>query len=199
MSYAHFSFDLSAPHPYYTRAMRTDWSRQVPVDTLVGDARPVEFEIPLRDLPRIEPSLAVREGHAKGSIRVARELGLAIADIQLEAQPQVVCQRCMQALEWPVVSRSRLALVPDLAAADRVPEGVESYVTEHDRVSIRELVEEEILLALPSVPKCAAGDACSRMLAVTDQLVGSQASAEEGAARVVQTPFAQLRELLKKD
>jgi uncharacterized protein len=179
--------------------MRTDWSRQVPVDTLVNEAREHEFEIPLRHLPRVAGSLAVPEGSATGMVRFWRDLGIAVAELTLHVEPQVVCQRCMQPLSWPIESRGRVALVTDLAAADRVPEGLETYLTEGDRVSVRELVEEEILLALPIVPKCTAGEACERMAAVDAraETVGDQERDE--SAPTTQTPFAELRELMKKE
>jgi uncharacterized protein len=174
--------------------MREAGSRQVTVDSLVaGGAQ--DFSFALGDMPRLAPSLADGSGTARGSVAFENALGLAIANIAVTAELKLTCQRCMQAMDWPVVSRSRVALVHDLAAADRVPDGLESMVVENGRVSVRDLVEEELLLALPVVPKCAAGEACARMQAQSST-VSADTVASEAAA--VQTPFAQLGELLKR-
>jgi uncharacterized metal-binding protein YceD (DUF177 family) len=63
-------------------------------------------------------------------------------------------------------------------------------------VSVRDLVDEEVLLALPHVARHEEGSEC----ADSDmQLPGQEAeSAEEAAAADVQRPFAQLGELLKR-
>ena len=50
----------------------------------------------------------------------------------------------------------------DYDAADRVPEGLEVFLVEADSVSVRDLVDEEIMLALPNVPRHAEGSECAR-------------------------------------
>ena len=67
----------------------------------------------------------------------------------------------MQPMRWPVKVNSRIALVSDYDAADRVPEGLEVFLVEADSVSVRDLVDEEIMLALPNVPRHAEGSECA--------------------------------------
>ncbi len=175
--------------------MRSDGSRQFTVDSLVagGDR---EFAFSVAEFPRLEASLAEPVGEARGSVTFEQVLGVPVANIAVTADMRLVCQRCLQAMDWPVESRSRVALVPDLAAADRLPDGLESIIVENDRVSVRDLVEEELLLALPVVPKCDAGDSCSRLASQAAAVEAPQAVVPEPVA--TQTPFAQLGELLKR-
>ena len=65
-------------------------------------------------------------------MRFSRQLGQAVADLEVRAQPEVVCQRCMQPMRWPVEVKSRIALVSDYSAADRVPEELEVFLVEGD-------------------------------------------------------------------
>ena len=51
------------------------------------------------------------------------------------------------------MAESRIALVSDYDAADRVPDGMEVFLVEGDSVSVRDLVDEEVMLALPHVPR----------------------------------------------
>jgi uncharacterized protein len=175
--------------------MSLGWSRRAPVDTLAGTETAVDFSIPLAELPRVSYELTARDGEAKGRVRFSRQLGQAVADLEVSAQPEVICQRCMQPMRWPVEVKSRIALVSDYDAADRVPEGLEVFLVEADSVSVRDLVDEEVMLALPSVPRHEEGSECAgrRM-----QLPGQDVESDEPLDTQVQKPFAQLGELLKR-
>src|SRR6187399_1708869 len=175
--------------------MSLGWSRRAPVDTLVGTEAAIDFTIPLEGLPRLAREISGTAGAAAGSVRFSRHQGHAVADLRVNAQPEVVCQRCMQPMRWPVEVNSRIALVSDYDAADRVPDGLEVFLVEADSVSVRDLVDEEILLALPNVARHAEGSECadSKM-----QLPGQEADEEESVDSQVQKPFAQLGELLKR-
>src|SRR5881394_1932384 len=140
--------------------MSLGWSRRAPVDSLVGTEAAIDFTIPLAELPRVSHELSATDGDATGRVRFSRQQGLAVADLEVSAQPEVVCQRCMQPMRWPVNLNSRIALVSDYAAADRVPEGLEVFLVEADSVSVRDLVDEEIMLALPHVPRHEEGSEC---------------------------------------
>jgi uncharacterized protein len=165
------------------------------VDTLVGTDAVVEFTIPIAELPRVSHELVGTEGSASGRVRFSRQVGQAVADLEVKAAPEVVCQRCMQPMRWPVVVNSRIALVSDYNAADRVPEGMEVFLVEADSVSVRDLVDEEILLALPHVARHEEGSECAGSSLL---LPGQEAESEEDSDPQVQKPFAQLGELLKR-
>ena len=175
--------------------MSLGWSRRAPVDTLAGTETAVDFSIPLAELPRVSHELSAQDGEARGRVRFSRQLGQAVADLEVSAQPEVVCQRCMQPMRWPIEVKSRIALVSDYDAADRVPEGLEVFLVEADSVSVRDLVDEEVMLALPNVPRHEDGSECAgrRM-----QLPGQDVGPDEPLDTQVQKPFAQLGELLKR-
>jgi len=168
--------------------MSEDWSKLRDVDPLADGHARVDFAIPLALFPRIAPALARKEGKATGSVQFAREAGVPIAEVSLEATLALACQRCFEALEWPVRAQERVALVAGSAEADRVPAELETILAPDHRISLRDLVEEELLLALPLValhpqPACGAATAAA----------GPSAPAEDR-----QRPFAGLSELLKR-
>jgi len=175
--------------------MSLGWSRRALVDTLVGTETALDFSIPFTELPRVSRELTSLEGEARGRVRFSRQLGQAVADLDVSAQPEVVCQRCMQPMRWPVTVKSRVALVSDYAAADRVPEEMEVFLVEGDSVSVRDLVDEEVMLALPHVPRHAEDSECARQEV---QLPGQPDEPDDEADLQVQKPFAQLGELLKR-
>jgi uncharacterized protein len=175
--------------------MSLGWSRRAPVDTLVGTETAVDFTIPIADLPRVSHELTSKDGEASGHVRFSRQQGHAVADLDVRAQPEVVCQRCMQPMRWPVNVKSRVALVSDYDAADRVPDGMEVFLVEGDSVSVRDLVDEEVMLALPNVARHEEDSECARQ---TVQLPGQPAEPDDETSSQVQKPFAQLGELLKR-
>ena len=175
--------------------MSLGWSRRAPVDTLVGTETAIEFSIPLAELPRVAHEIAAPEGEVMGRVRFSRQQHQAVADLEVSAQPEVICQRCMQPMRWPVNVKSRVALVSDYDAADRVPDGMEVFLVEADSVSVRDLVDEEILLALPHVARHEEGSECASS---EMKLPGQDAEADDEADAQVQKPFAQLGELLKR-
>jgi len=173
--------------------MSLGWSRRALVDTLVGTETALDFSIPLAELPRVSRELTSTEGEARGHVRFSRQLGQAVADLEVGAQPEVVCQRCMQPMRWPVKVKSRVALVSDYDAADRVPEEMEVFLVEGDSVSVRDLVDEEVMLALPIVPRHGEDSECARQEV---QLPGEPD--EPDVEPDTQKQFAQLGELLKR-
>jgi len=175
--------------------MSLGWSRRALVDTLVGTETALDFSIPLAELPRVSRELTSTEGEARGHVRFSRQLGQAVADLEVGAQPEVVCQRCMQPMRWPVKVKSRVALVSDYDAADRVPEEMEVFLVEGDSVSVRDLVDEEVMLALPHVPRHDEDSECARQEV---RLPGQPDEPDDAADLQVQKPFAQLGELLKR-
>jgi uncharacterized protein len=175
--------------------MSLGWSRRAPVDSLVGTETAIDFKIPLAELPRVSHELIGKDGEASGRVRFSRHVGQAVADLEVHAAPEVICQRCMQPMRWPVDVKSRIALVSDYDAADRVPDGMEVFLVEADSVSVRDLVDEEVMLALPHVPRHEEGSECAGR---SVELPGQEADAEDAAAAQVQKPFAQLGELLKR-
>jgi uncharacterized protein len=176
--------------------MSLGWSRRAPVETLVSTETAIDFKIPFAELPRVSHELLGKDGEASGHVRFSKAQGRAVADLEVSAEPEVVCQRCMMPMRWPVSVRSRIALVSDYDAADRVPEEFEVFLVEADSVSVRDLVDEEVMLALPHVARHSDENEC----AGRDLLLpGQEAEApEEAAAAQVQKPFAQLGELLKR-
>jgi uncharacterized protein len=176
--------------------MSLGWSRRALVDTLVGTGTEIDFSIPISELPRVSHEVVSRDGEAVGHVRYSRQLGIAVADLELKAQPEVICQRCMLPMRWPIEVKSRVALVSDYDAAGRVPEGMEVFLVEGDSVSVRDLVDEELMVAMPHVARHAEDSECAgRELMLPGQ---ETETAEDAASAQVQTPFAQLGELLKR-
>lgn len=111
--------------------------------------------------------------------------------LALSAQTAVwqTCQRCLQPFERPLAVDARVRFVRDEAQAEVLDAELEEDVLALPRwLDLRELVEDELLLALPLVPR---HERCPRPLPLpAADLPGEAAEAEQRP-----NPFAVLRAL----
>ena len=112
-------------------------------------------ELPLRDMPRLA---SANEGMATVDLKFARAPhGLRFLRARIEARLRLVCQRCLQPMEVEVWAEPVLALFrPDEPQAG-VPEEAEPLAVGADWC-LASWVEDELLLAMPMMPKHAAGE-----------------------------------------
>jgi uncharacterized protein len=158
---------------------------------LADDGAVLERVYPLGEMPRLRDLLADAHGAVHARFTFARlGSGHAGASVAVEASPRLVCQRCMQGFAFAAAGSSEIEF--SNGSGEGAPNSPrEVYATDEGWVSLRELAEEELLLALPIVATHAP-QAC-------DQARGY------GAAAAVQDmsgdrtrPFAALQDLLKK-
>ncbi|MCG6897378.1 MAG: YceD family protein [Thiocapsa sp.] len=87
---------------------------------------------------------------------------------------RVCCQRCLGELEIPVDAAIALALVRRDEDARDLPDHLDPWLIADDRVRPLELVEDELLLAIPQIPRHSAG--CCH----TNEVCPCEASIVEG-------------------
>jgi uncharacterized protein len=184
-------FDLQAPRTYYTRPMSPPWSKPLDIDRLADGEADIDFAVPLAELPRLRSQLASVEGLVRGRVHFTRESGFVVADLSMSGAATLTCQRCLEAMAEPVNSEVRVALITTEGDAGRVPENLEPVLAPAGRITVGELVEEELLLALPIVPLHAEASDC----AVAEDTPAVKVEVPE---QTTQKPFAQLDKLLKR-
>lgn len=186
------AFDLGDLDTYYTRPMPPSGSKPLDVDRLADGEADIDFSVSLAELPRLRSRLASAEGTVDGHVHFSREAGIAVAEVRMSGTASLQCQRCMERMTTPVETSVRVALLPLAADVARVPEDLEPMLAPGGRISIDELVEEELMLFLPIVPLHENSPACGA--SVPPPL--AQDEVEEPTT--TQKPFAQLQELLAR-
>ncbi len=176
---------------YYTRPMSPPWSQPLDVDRLSRGETEIDFDVPLAELPRLRSRIAGIGGSVRGGVRFGRRSGFAVAELSLAGKATLQCQRCMQPMEWALDCATQVALILAEADAADVPEDLEPVLAREGRISAGELVEEELLLALPIVPLHGQLRECA--VPASAPLV-----AAEEPEHVTQRPFAGLDELLRR-
>lgn len=167
--------------------MPEDGSRLCNVAALADEARQVELAVPFARLERIAPRLLSTEGTARGRVALGREQGHVVADVSVEAQVPLQCQRCLLPVTLQLSGSSRVALVESEAAAANAPPELETALALDGRLRLADLLEEELLLALPPAPRHPEGQCPGDVVKL----------APEDSAQPTQRPFAALGELLK--
>ncbi len=169
--------------------IRGPWHRACPTELIARAWRRMRLcwsaTIRSSELPRLQDLLADARGSVTGAIRFS-EIGWRV--VPARASP---CRRSAAGLpamsarlricRWPADSEIEFASSEAGAPADSPRE---IYLMDDGSVSLRELAEEELLLALPLVALL--------------QHAGDLRSGAEQPRRSRQRPFAVLQDLLKK-
>ena len=100
-------------------------------------------------------------------------------DGQVEATLRLTCQRCLQPMAWPVAAVVSVTVVETERAFDQLAAAREPLLLTADRQRLSDVIEEELLLAIPLVPMHADSDSCVIHDAV-DTVDGVNEAAERG-------------------
>ena len=169
---------------------------EVDVNQLAAQGAVVERRFPLSGCARLRDLLAPGQSKQPREIRArfsfAREQGNPAALVEVEASLPLTCQRCLQPVEWPVASASRLVFVDEAAGGATIDDGRDAFETRGGQAALVEIAEEELLLALPLVATHQNPADCAA-LAQPATGPGTPTAAEHG-----QRPFEGLKELLGK-
>jgi DUF177 domain-containing protein len=102
------------------------------------------------DLQRFRPLLAADEGVIRAVLTFSRdEENRYLIHVALEAEVVVTCQRCLEPVSQSLASDNALAVVWTDEQAAHLPRHLEPLIVESEGCSLWELVEDELILALP--------------------------------------------------
>jgi uncharacterized protein len=112
-----------------------------------------------------------------------------IVEAQVEARLTLICQRCLEAMEFPLAARSLMACVWNDADAAVLPGGFEPLLV-GELADLNEIAEEEILLAVPVSP--VHGEHC---IIVEQGLNAAESEPMMAAEPAKKSPFSVLEKL----
>ena len=114
----------------------------------------------LSRMPRLCEALKDSGGQAAMELRVFEEGGLKVVQGRVRADLGLSCQRCFGALWYPVNAEIHLAWARSPQQAEQLPFIYDALVSDSGRVKLVELVEDELLLALPLVARHTTASDC---------------------------------------
>ena len=108
--------------------------------------------VQLGDLPRLSPLLSHTEGIADYQFLFSRDqYRRPLIEGRVVATLWQTCQRCLEEMSLKVDSGFRLVVVQGYDEAGQVDESLEPLLAEEGSIRLLDLVEDELLLALPAV------------------------------------------------
>ena len=128
---------------------------------LADVGRSFRGKVPVAELTRLAPALFSSDGE----LDVQLDFGLDERRIRtvkgsIEGSLELVCQRCLGALRFPLDLRIRLGVVSGEDEIRRLPEGYEPLLVSGEPLSTFEVIEDEVLLAIPAIPRHAGEERC---------------------------------------
>jgi len=149
--------------------------------------------IPLSRMKRLAALLVDASGVATFSAAFKTDLDhRVIIDLQVEAALPLVCQASLERYDELVERRSELAVIAHDSEQFDLPDNYEPVLTENGRLAIAAIVEDELLLALPTIPR-------KPGLQPVEFSTGGERPAS-GTRKVARdNPFSALQDMLKRD
>ncbi len=170
--------------------------QQLPKDIdpfrLANNGLLLEGQLKLTSMPRISEAIVDNSAHVDVRLQFdIDEMGTPFMVGHIKTELPLVCERCMQTMNYVVDTDLSVGLIRHEGQAEQLAERYEPWVVDGDApVELSSIVEDELLLAIPIVPKhehaCLPQDLW-------------QSGEDIGEEEKPESPFAVLSALKKKD
>ena len=148
------------------RLMSVNVPEMLDVWRMVAARRSFEGRLPLSALKRLQGLLFDAEGEVGFTLQFDSDplLKVSYAELRIDAGLPLECQRSLQRFLLPVHVLQRLGLIRDEADEAGLPAEYEALLVPEDgMLRLLDLVEDELVLAVPAVPMNPGSDAVDRV------------------------------------
>ena len=149
--------------------------------------------IPLAQFSRLCELTEGDEGHVEVRLAFQQEelqpvtaVGTAMTELKL------ACQSCLEIMSLPVAIQIDVALVSNENELAALPSDSDGIVVEAPMVSLTDIIEDDLILVLPMVPRHE--EPCWEV-----QESGVETDVETDSVQETHRPFARLSELIEKE
>jgi uncharacterized protein len=140
---------------------------------------------PVSKLKRLSETLNDTSGELLASLNFGTRVGFYCLDGKVQANLEVICQRCTEPMQLELLGHFRFGLVTSEDDIEKLPADMEPFLVKDDEQSIIDVLEDELLLSLPMV--MTHQNECSEFLSRQNE----QRQKDEADAH----PFAALKDL----
>ena len=150
--------------------------------------------IPIARMKRLAALLVDAQGEASFVAAFKTDLDKrVIIDLQVEAALPLVCQASLEVYDEQVKRSSELVVIDDDNEQADLPDNLEPVQTENGRLAMASLVEDELILGLPQIPR---KPGLKKVEYSTGGPLPASESPQPGGKK---NPFAALQDMLKQD
>jgi len=168
---------------------------------LARSLRLLQGQLPLARFTRLVDATESDKGFVNAELEFSQDSqGQAIVRGRIRCQLRLICQRCMQTMDWPIDTSFTLAFIESESEIELLGEAYEPLILEDSMLSLVEMLEDELLLVLPIVPSHEL-DECEATEILAEN-TEDLAEAEEEVPSEKENPFAVLaglKDLKHKD
>lgn len=125
---------------------------RIPALDLVRSGAELVGSVDLAAMPRLAEALLDDTGQIAVELRFGTDDGVRYVAGRIRGQLRLQCQRCLEPMDLAMDIDVRLGLVEGAQEAERLPEPYEPLVMDDHEIALTQVVEDELLLALPIVP-----------------------------------------------
>lgn len=133
--------------------MQTRFQDIVDPIACVDQNRHYSVQLQVDSLPRLYDLVLPSDRHIEADIQFYREGRFAKAKLRIHANLMLQCNTCLKPIDWQMEHLVDLAMVKTPDEFDMIPDDCEPWLLEQRNASLIELIEDEMLLLLPQVPK----------------------------------------------
>jgi uncharacterized protein len=121
-------------------------------------------ELDIGKLTRLKTLLHSDSGSVRATLRFRqRGDGWLQSEIDYEAAVELLCQRCLEPFRCELEQTVNVVLADSDSLPAAVPAGFEPFELEGGRLQPTQLVEDELIVAIPLVPKHARVEDCGSL------------------------------------
>lgn len=131
------------------------------LQSLAGREAALSGKLDLSKLTRLVSLLRSDAGTVEASLRFRqRRDGWLAVGLDYRAEVELTCQRCLEPLRHEMGEHVDLVVADEDSTPSTVPTGFEPYELTKGRLNPGELVEDELIVTIPLVPKHARIEEC---------------------------------------
>jgi len=150
--------------------------------------------IPFSRMKRLAELLVDASGEASFTARFRTDLEQRIIiDLEVKAALPLICQASLEIYDEMINRSTELAVINNEYEIEDLPENYEPVQTEKGRLAIASLVEDELLLGLPQIPRKPG------LQDVEFSTQGDSLADETQSSGETRNPFAALQGMFKQD
>ena len=105
----------------------------------------------LNQLPTLMADCIDDSGNLQADLQLDMQGRWPVMTGSIQATVKMICQRCLEAVDVPLQTSTALGFSQSEEALQELPESLEPYLLEEEEIPLADVLEQELILALPIV------------------------------------------------
>ena len=140
------------------------WYSLRDLESLADRGVTLSGELNIGQLTRLRGLLHSDSGSVRATLRFRqRGDGWLASEVEYRADVELICQRCLEPFRQELVESVNVVIADSDSLPETVPTGFEPFELEDARLQPAQLIEDEIIVAIPLVPKHARVEDCGSL------------------------------------